>query len=169
MSPPKFVLYTDGSCSPNPGPAASAYVIYTTAGNVVAEVGKYIGEATNNIAEMKAVLFGLQDILDSFGACEVVVVSDSKYVVDGFRNRWLENWKRNGWRTASKKPVQNKEQWQDLDNIRTKHALVEFFHVAAHAGNRRNNYVDALANSTRTLRKDITIGSEESTALDHQI
>ena len=77
-------------------------------------------------------------------ACEVDLYSDSAYVVNAFKQKWIENWKKNNWKTASKEPVKNKELWQELDNLTQTHK-VTFHKVKGHSDNEFNNRCDELA------------------------
>ena len=77
-------------------------------------------------------------------ACEVDLYSDSAYVVNAFRQKWIDNWKKNNWKTASKEPVKNKELWQELDKLTQIHQ-VKFHKVKGHSDNEFNNRCDELA------------------------
>lgn len=98
-------------------------------------------ETTNNIMELTAVIEALKYLTE---ASEVEVYSDSAYVVNAFNQKWLENWKRNGWRTSDRKPVKNKELWLNLDNLVQIHK-VKFVKVKGHSDNEFNNKCDELA------------------------
>ena len=101
------------------------------------------GEAmtTNNRMELTAVIKGLEALKKP---CAVVVTSDSKYVLSGI-SQWMDNWKRRGWKTASKKPVQNVELWKQLDKVASAHE-VEWVWVKGHSGHTENEIADQLAN-----------------------
>ncbi len=96
---------------------------------------------TNNRMELTAAIEGLRALKRS---ADVVLYTDSKYVMDGIRE-WLPNWKARGWRTASKKPVKNKDLWQELDAETQRHRI-RWQWVRGHAGNPGNEEADALAN-----------------------
>ena len=98
-------------------------------------------DTTNNVMEMTAVIEALKYLTE---ASEVEVYSDSAYVVNAFNQKWLENWKRNGWRTSDRKPVKNKELWLNLDNLVQIHK-VKFVKVKGHSDNEFNNKCDELA------------------------
>lgn len=104
-----ITIHTDGACSGNPGPGGwGALLAYN--GN---EKELFGGEAdtTNNRMELMAAIMSLQSLKQR---CQVDLYTDSKYVMDGI-NSWIVNWKKNGWRTAAKKPVKNADLWQRLD------------------------------------------------------
>lgn len=99
-------------------------------------------QTTNNRMELTAVLSALRELKHP---CRVRITTDSKYVMDGV-GRWLPNWKRNGWRTANRKPVKNRELWEALDEELTRHE-VSWEWVKGHAGHPENERADALANA----------------------
>ena len=100
-------------------------------------------DTTNNIMEITAVLEALKLLKVE---CSVKVYSDSAYVVNAFNQGWIENWKKNNWRTAGKDPVKNKELWEELYELTQKHK-VEFIKVKGHSDNEFNNRCDYLATS----------------------
>jgi len=132
-------LFTDGACRGNPGPGG--WGVLLRYGDV--EKSLYGGQrqTTNNQMELMAVIKGLEALTTS---CQVRVTSDSKYVLQGI-TEWMPNWKRRGWKTASKKPVQNKELWQELDALVEQHE-VHWDWVKGHSGHRENEIADQLAN-----------------------
>ena len=133
------IIYTDGACSGNPGPGGwGAILMY---GEHKKEISGGDKNTTNNIMEMTAVLEALR--LLKF-PCTVKIYSDSAYVVNAFNNKWIDNWQKNGWRTASKEPVKNKELWEELYEF-TKTHEIEFIKVKGHAENVYNNRCDELA------------------------
>lgn len=140
---PKVTIYTDGACKGNPGPGGwGALLLYQgKKGEVEKEI--YGGEAqtTNNRMELMAVIQALGVLTKR---CEVDLYMDSKYVKQGMQE-WMENWKKNGWRTAAKKPVKNQELWQQLDEQLSKHQI-HYFWVEGHTGDPGNERADALAN-----------------------
>jgi Ribonuclease HI len=132
-------LYTDGACRGNPGPGGWGAIL---------EYGEqrkelYGGEqlTTNNRMELTAVIRGLQALKRP---CRVLVVTDSKYVLQGM-TEWLDGWKKKGWRTAAKKPVLNADLWQTLDELANKHTL-SWEWVKGHSGHPMNELADRLAN-----------------------
>ena len=103
----KVIIYTDGACSGNPGPGGwGAILMYN--GNKK-EISGAKNNTTNNVMELTAALEGLKMLKFP---CEVELYSDSAYLVNGFSQGWIYNWKKNNWKTASKEPVKNKEIWE---------------------------------------------------------
>lgn len=131
-------IFTDGACSGNPGPGGwGALLRYN--GKVKELSG---GEAltTNNRMELTAAIEALKALREPV---RVELHTDSNYVRDGIMG-WIEGWKRNGWRTADKKPVKNAELWQALDEARKRHD-VHWHWVKGHAGHPENERADELA------------------------
>ncbi len=131
-------IYTDGACRGNPGDGGWGVLIEYE--NISKEYFGGEKNTTNNKMELKAAIHGLSVLKES---CEVNITTDSKYVMDGITS-WIENWKKNNWKNASKKDVKNKDLWIELDNACLKHK-VTWKWVKAHAGNKYNNLVDELA------------------------
>lgn len=137
----KILIYTDGACSGNPGPGGwGAILMYKDYKKEISGGNK---ETTNNIMEITAVIEALKLIKENFGA-EIEIYSDSAYVVNAFNNGWIDNWRKNNWRTASKEPVKNKELWEELYDF-TKKFKIEFIKVKGHSDNEFNNRCDELA------------------------
>lgn len=134
----RVVLITDGSCLGNPGPGGWAAILRH--GDHKKELWGSDPQTTNNRMEMTAVLKGLQAMQQS---CEVAIEIDSEYVKNGI-TKWLTGWKRNGWRTAAKSPVKNKDLWQQLDEEIGRHQ-VQWTWVKGHAEHADNNRCDELA------------------------
>jgi len=133
------IIYTDGACSGNPGPGGwGAVLMY---GEHKKEISGGEKETTNNIMEMTAVIEALKLLKYP---CNVKLYSDSAYVVNAFNNKWIESWQKNGWKTAGKDPVKNKELWEKLYEF-TKVHNIEFIKVKGHADNEYNNRCDELA------------------------
>lgn len=135
--------FTDGACSGNPGPGGWGVVLQAiNAGEIVKEreLSGGTGETTNNQMELMAAISALET-LDR--ASTITVVTDSSYVKDGV-STWIHEWKRNGWKTAAKKPVKNVELWQRLDAVQARHN-VTWEWVKGHAGHPENERADALA------------------------
>lgn len=131
-------LYTDGACSGNPGPGGWACIlIYKD------QTKQFVGgarETTNNRMELTAVLEGLNLLKEP---CQVHIFTDSKYVMEG-ATKWLEGWKKKGWRKADKKEVMNIDLWQALDTAMDNHHITWTW-VKGHAGHPQNELVDSLA------------------------
>jgi ribonuclease HI len=134
----KVIAHTDGACSGNPGPGGWG-VILEWDGHVKELCG---GEelTTNNRMELMAAIMALESLKRS---CEVEVHTDSQYLRDGVTG-WIHGWKRNGWKTAAKKPVKNVELWQRLDEAANRHN-VSWHWVKGHAGHDLNERADELA------------------------
>ena len=135
----RVAVWTDGACSGNPGPGGWGAIL--KAGETVKELSGGDGATTNNRMELMAAISALESLTR---ACEVDVYTDSSYVRGGITG-WLAGWKRNGWRTADKKPVKNVELWQRLDEAAKRHQVVWHW-VKGHAGDPMNERADALAN-----------------------
>ena len=131
-------IFTDGACLGNPGPGGWAALL--CCGDREAELVGGARRTTNNRMELMAAIAGLEALTRP---CSVRLTTDSRYVMDGIRS-WLPVWKRNGWRTAAKKPVKNIDLWQRLDTAAARHE-VEWLWVRGHAGHAENERVDALA------------------------
>ncbi|MEO1202601.1 MAG: ribonuclease HI [Pseudomonadota bacterium] len=132
-------IYTDGACRGNPGPGGWGVVLIAGQHRKTMHGGD--PETTNNRMELKAAIEALNALK---GRQQVVLHTDSKYVMDGLRS-WLPNWKARGWKTAARKPVKNQDLWQALDAAAARHD-VEWRWVKGHAGNAGNEEADALAN-----------------------
>lgn len=132
-------IFTDGACRGNPGPGG--WGVLLRYGDVEREL--YGGEAvtTNNRMELQAAIEALRALREP---CKVVLTTDSVYVRSGI-TQWLADWKRRGWKTASKKPVKNVDLWQALDEENSRHD-VEWHWVKGHSGHRENEIADGLAN-----------------------
>ncbi len=139
----RIVAYTDGACSGNPGPGGWGVLMQAERdGAVIRERSLSGGEAetTNNRMELMAAIMALEALSRSSA---ITIVTDSAYVKNGV-TQWIHGWKRNGWRTASKKPVKNAELWQRLDAARAPHD-VTWEWVKGHAGHPENERADELA------------------------
>ncbi len=135
----KVELYTDGACKGNPGTGGWGALLRYGANEKELWGGE--SDTTNNRMELMAAIEGLKALTRS---CEVVLTTDSQYVKQGI-NQWLAGWKKNGWKTASKQPVKNKDLWQTLDSECARHS-VEWRWVKGHAGHEGNERADQLAN-----------------------
>ena len=131
-------IYTDGACSGNPGPGGwGAILIY---GEHRKELNGGESNTTNNRMELTAAIEALNALKRP---CKVDLYTDSVYVRDGI-TKWIHGWKRNGWRTADKKPVKNAELWQTLDQALGRHEI-DWHWVKGHAGHPENERADELA------------------------
>ncbi|KGB80506.1 MAG: ribonuclease HI [Confluentimicrobium sp.] len=140
---PEYFAYTDGACSGNPGPGGwGALLQAKEGGRVVKERELSGGEAqtTNNRMELLAAINALESLTRGTA---ITIVTDSAYVKNGVTS-WIHGWKRNGWKTAGRKPVKNAELWQRLDAAREQHD-VTWEWVKGHAGHPENERADALA------------------------
>ncbi|HCL64413.1 MAG TPA: ribonuclease HI [Rhizobium sp.] len=131
-------IYTDGACSGNPGPGGWGAVLRYN--GVEKELFGGEAETTNNRMELLAAISSLNALKHP---CEIDLHTDSKYVMDGI-SKWIFGWKKNGWKTADKKPVKNAELWQALDEARSHHK-VTWHWVKGHAGHPENERADELA------------------------
>ena len=132
-------IFTDGACKGNPGVGGwGAILIYN---DHVKEISGFEKNSTNNIMELTAVIKALESLKEE---CHVVITTDSNYVKDGITN-WIQTWKTNGWKTANKKPVKNKQHWHHLDSLTNKH-IIDWKWVKGHSGDAGNERADELAN-----------------------
>ena len=132
-------IFTDGACRGNPGIGGWGALIREADSENLIYGGEL--ETTNNIMELTAAIKALESLKVS---SNVVLTTDSKYVMQGI-TEWIKNWKTRNWKTASKKPVLNKELWKRLDNLTNLHS-VEWKWVKGHSGHRENEIADQLAN-----------------------
>jgi ribonuclease HI len=140
---PEVFAYTDGACSGNPGPGGwGALLIARQGDKVLRERELSGGEAltTNNRMELMAAIAALESLSRD---AAITVVTDSAYVKNGV-TAWIHGWKRNGWRTADKKPVKNVDLWQRLEAAQARHR-VTWAWIKGHAGHAENERADALA------------------------
>jgi ribonuclease HI len=142
MSEPHVIIYTDGGCSPNPGPGGwGAILIF---GDTEKELKGGEPYSTNNRMELMAAISALEALKRP---CLVDVHTDSQYLRKGV-TEWIKNWKRNGWRTYSKQPVKNISLWQRLDAAMARHR-VHWHWVPAHSGHVLNERADRLVHEGR--------------------
>lgn len=135
----KVQIYSDGACSGNPGPGGyGTILVYNGIEKCLSEGFK---ETTNNRMELLGAIRGLEQLKE---ACEVEIISDSKYLCDAVNAGWLEAWKSRGWKKADKKPVLNVELWMRLDSLLKLHR-VTFTWVKGHAGHEYNERCDKMA------------------------
>ncbi len=140
---PDLFAFTDGACSGNPGPGGWGVVLQAKDGDALLKERELCGgaaETTNNRMELTAAIEALETLERE---SKITLITDSIYVKDGI-TKWLWGWKKNGWRTAAKKPVKNAELWKKLDAAQARHQ-VTWQWVKGHAGQPENERADALA------------------------
>jgi ribonuclease HI len=133
-------LFTDGACSGNPGPGGWAFILRHPATGKQVERSGAEPDTTNNRMELIAVIEGLRALTKP---SLVDLTSDSQYVLNGLKE-WMDQWKRRGWKTASKQPVKNQDLWETLDLLRAEHDI-RFHWIRGHQGHAENERCDALA------------------------
>jgi ribonuclease HI len=136
--PASVQIFTDGACSGNPGPGGWGAILRS--GGTERELSGGEPATTNNRMELMAAISALEALKRP---CRVEMFTDSNYVKDGI-TRWIKNWRRNGWRTADRKPVKNAELWQRLDLLTEKHEI-DWRWVRGHADHVENERADQLA------------------------
>lgn len=141
---PKVEIYTDGACSGNPGKGGYGIVLrYKKSDGEYAQ--KHISEGfdttTNNRMELLACIVALESLKQP---CEVILTSDSKYLIDAIEKGWIDNWVSKNWKNASKQPVKNKDLWLRLLDCMKLHDI-KFVWVKGHAGHEFNEICDKLA------------------------
>tara|TARA_B110000438_G_C15381989_1_gene465176 strand:+ start:25 stop:456 length:432 start_codon:yes stop_codon:yes gene_type:complete len=134
-----IIIYTDGACSGNPGIGGWGAVLIIPSLEPIYLNGGF-DNTTNNQMELTAAIKALQYFNESKN---ITIFTDSKYVKNGIES-WIINWKKNGWKTASKKPVKNRDLWEKLDKEINKH-IIKWQWVKGHAGNHHNEKADYLA------------------------
>ncbi len=134
-------IYTDGSCLENPGNGGWAAIIIDDGKKIQIKGSKK--NTTNNQMELVAPIEALKKIPKG---CKVQIFTDSKYVKSGI-TEWIHNWKKNGWKTADKQPVKNKELWEELDFLANEFEIIWNW-VKAHSTDKLNNEVDLIARET---------------------
>jgi len=137
-------MYTDGACRGNPGPGGWGVFLRYQDNNKMLK--GFESETTNNRMELMAAIEGLAGLKR---ACEIELYTDSKYVMQGI-NDWIANWKKNGWKTAARKPVKNADLWQRLDAETARHSI-DWHWVKGHSGVEGNELADQLANQAIDL------------------
>ncbi|MCP4188219.1 MAG: ribonuclease HI [Gammaproteobacteria bacterium] len=139
MTAKKVVIYTDGACRGNPGPGGWGVLMHYQGKDKT--LYGYEAQTTNNRMELTAAIQALRALKR---ACHVELKTDSRYVMQGI-NDWIQNWKKNNWKTAAKKVVKNVDLWQQLDKERQRHQI-DWVWVKGHSGVPGNEKADQLAN-----------------------
>jgi len=140
---PRVTIFSDGGSRPNPGPGAWAAILRYQDNEKEISGGEK--DTTNNRMELTAVTRALEMLKVP---CDVTVVTDSEYLANAFRQKWIDKWKRNGWRTSSKEPVKNQDLWTALDRLIAAHH-VKWEWCRGHSGHPENERCDALVAETR--------------------
>lgn len=135
----EVTIYTDGACSGNPGPGGwGAILMYREQKK---ELSGFEPDTTNNRMELRAVIEAVRALNT---ACSIKIHTDSAYVCNAFHQGWLNNWKANGWKTSSKRDVENQDLWRELQDALSAHSYA-FVKVKGHSDNPMNNRCDELA------------------------
>lgn len=146
-------LFTDGSCLGNPGPGGWASLVRRNGQETTLSGGA--ASTTNNRMELLAVIEGLATLGES---CHVTVFTDSQYVRNAVTKRWLKKWQRNGWKSAAKTPIKNRDLWARLVPLLARHEVTMHW-VRAHRGHPENERCDKLARQEATKRKRSRLAS----------
>ena len=137
-------IYTDGACSGNPGKGGYGTILVAKDENGIVHKKEFtqgFKNTTNNRMELLAAIIGLEALKKP---CDVELTSDSKYLVDAFNQKWIENWIKKGWRNSAKQSVKNQDLWKRLLKAKEGHN-VKFIWVKGHAGNPYNERCDQMA------------------------
>lgn len=135
----KVEIYTDGACKGNPGPGGWGAILRYNGHEKQISGGAH--ETTNNRMELTAVIEALRMLKEP---CQVLLVSDSKYVCDALSKGWAEGWKKRGWKKADKQPALNPDLWDQLLTLTAQHQM-QIQWIKGHAGHPENECCDALA------------------------
>ena len=155
-------IYTDGSCDTQSGKGAWAFLLRFEADDGVHELlrSSYVANTTNNRMELSAAIYALQSLSE---ACAVEIFTDSQYLKKAFSDGWLQQWQKNGWKTAAKKEVKNKDLWLEL-LAQSQHHNILWQWLKGHAGHRYNELVDGWALQARRLER----GDESRRFIPHR-
>ena len=134
----KYIIYTDGACSGNPGPGGWGAIILNEENET--NISGKEKSTTNNRMELMAPIMALRKIKK---ASKIIIYTDSIYLKNGI-TIWIKNWEKNGWKSTNKKPVKNKDLWVMLNELSREH-VIDWKWVKAHAGNKYNEIADKLA------------------------
>lgn len=143
LSQKNIFIFTDGSCNTGTGDGGWAYLLKY--GDVSKHNSGYEAGTTNNRMELTAAVKALEALKTS---CNVTLTTDSQYLKKAFTDGWLRNWQKNGWKTANKQPVKNKDLWLELLKLNDIHTL-KWDWTKGHAGHPENELVDTLALNAR--------------------
>ena len=135
----KYIIYSDGACSGNPGPGGWGAVILDN-NNKQKNISGSVKNTTNNRMELSAAIMALEEVNTN---SEITIYTDSTYVKNGI-TEWVFKWKENGWKNSNKGPVKNKDLWEKLDNL-CEQNTISWKWVKGHASNKYNNLADELA------------------------
>ncbi len=141
-------IFTDGACSGNPGPGGWGVILRF--GETEKELSGGEKSTTNNRMEITALIKALSALKEP---CHVILITDSKYVLDSITKGWIYNWQRNGWIKSDKKPAQNADLWQILLPLLNKHEI-EYHWIRGHAGHPENERCDRLAVAAAAYYKE---------------
>jgi ribonuclease HI len=144
-------IYTDGGCSGNPGPGAWAFIILDRDSRL--QDSGYDAATTNNRMEIRAVIEALKRVGQEAAAAgrELEIYTDSRYVQQGISD-WILRWEKNGWRTTAKKPVKNRELWQELRGL-SRDREIRWHWLAGHAGHELNEECDRMVQEAMRLNR----------------
>lgn len=135
----QVTIYTDGACSGNPGPGGyGAILMYN---GIEKEMSGGEKNTTNNKMELMAAIVSLECLKEP---CDVTLYSDSAYLVNAYNQKWIEGWKKNGWKNSNRQDVKNRDLWERLEKLTSIHN-VTFIKVKGHSDNEYNNRCDKLA------------------------
>lgn len=142
---PHVIIYTDGACSGNPGPGGWGALLHHNGKEKVISGAEH--DSTNNRMEMRAIIEALKSLKK---ACHVSIHSDSALIINAFTKRWVEGWIHRGWKKADKKPVENRDLWEELIGAMQRYDHdIKWIKVKGHSGDRYNEQVDRLAVEAR--------------------
>jgi ribonuclease HI len=145
----KYIIYTDGACRGNPGPGGYGFVILDQDLNILKEQNGYYENTTNNQMELmaarKALSYLKEQNQSKYNKLNILLVSDSKYVLDGLKS-WLQGWKKRGWKKSDKSAPENLELWKQLDELTSNLCNISYQWVKGHSGEKYNERCDELAN-----------------------
>lgn len=151
-------IYTDGACSTNGTWESGAAACYYLNDKPILKVGHYLGKATNNIAELKAIEMALMEIV-TMPNCpkDIYIMSDSAYIVNCMNDGWYKKWEVNGWLTSQKKAVANKDIWESIllrYKTLSKYYNISFVKVKGHSSDKFNAEVDRVAVLCKDLKQN---------------